>query len=768
MDKGIFEVNYIPGNYGNRKVLITVSGAAAAALREIRGWSASFKDPECVNAVLETMPDMEWIRETSSAVRGCAASLTDSKGARELLDSWKEAARSAAGLPRVIIFREDEDLAGPRRKKRYLYAACDYRDIKMREVLKTLGFKWNRERRAYDIYEMPKDIELMEMVLNEWNRPYRPVSIRGEDMFRHFPGLKREQQESIEFLLARWREGWHGALDADDMGIGKTLTALVTGRMAIEAGHARKIIVVANLQTVGGWIKEWTDMLKSKAPAFNFTSQTMSKARYKDDDTVRQEMSEAELIVTNYEHLKNERNMSLLLPFCRDSVTVFDEATKCANNKTGNFRASAMVSLASSFAVGLTGTPLSKNIYEAWSIFRLLDPGIYPSEEFYSVHMKEKEYKLWIPKYKKTKTLLIPEYFYPDIFQERVRDHFIRHEKNIAAMDAEKVERRFEIDRCDSVLENEAAWKIFNRVSEVFRKDIDFTHFGDEEGVSVPRWQLSAMGYIQAALDDPYIMFGSKPYMRYREDLKELTSKGIPEERAKEHVFARVQKDAYGGNTNIPVYGGEQKAVFEYLDSCNREAFRNYIPAKAVMLSRLLKEEWNGKRVIIFCSYSRTCDRTVELLKILFPDRSVSQIKGSMNMKTREASVETFRDSEGGILVCTDAMAFGTNLQFADALVHYNIPWSSAVWKQRTDRIFRTGSEGRKDIVYLTIDHPLEQRKVNLMEKNLKTMKDALDIDMMAMPEELHTIFDFEKDIPCTRPDSKIEIESEEECDICI
>lgn len=38
MDKGIFEVNYIPGNYGNRKVLITVSGAAAAA--------AKFKEPE--------------------------------------------------------------------------------------------------------------------------------------------------------------------------------------------------------------------------------------------------------------------------------------------------------------------------------------------------------------------------------------------------------------------------------------------------------------------------------------------------------------------------------------------------------------------------------------------------------------------------------------------------------------------------------------------------------------------------------------------------
>ena len=122
-------------------------------------------------------------------------------------------------------------------------------------------------------------------------------------------------------------------------------------------------------------------------------------------------------------------------------------------------------------------------------------------------------------------------------------------------------------------------------------------------------------------------------------------------------------------------------------------------------------------------------------------------------MKNREESVEEFRRSPGGILVCTDAMAFGTNLQFADALVHYNIPWSSSVWKQRTDRIFRTGSVGRKDIVYLTLDHPLEQRKVTLMEKHLKTMKEAMDIEMTSMPEKIHMKFGFDPNVPSMRSD---------------
>ena len=748
---GEFSIKYIPGNYNNRKLLITASGDITSVLANTPGWGPVM-DTGNVSIVLETMPETEWIRQTSAAVRSFASGLGDIKEASAILLSWKEAARAAASLPRVIIFREDESVIESRRKKRYLYAAASYRDIKMREILKCLGFKWSRERRAHELYGFPEELVLSETVLNEWNRPYRPVNIRSEDMYKHFPTLKQEQQESIAFILSRWREGWHGALDADDMGTGKTLTALVMGRMAIEAGYARKIVVVANLQTVSGWIKEWTDMLGSKAPALNFTSQTMSKAKYKDPEVVKQALAESELIVTNYEHLKNSNNMAALLPFCRDAVTVFDEATKCANNKTGNFRAAAMVSMASAFAVGLTGTPISKNIFEAWSIFRLLDPGIYPSEEFYSVHMKEKEYKVWLPKYKKSKTIMIPEFFYPDIFQERVGDHFIRHEKNIGTMEAEKFERRFEIDSDDSEVENNAAWKIFARVSEVFSKDIDFNRFGEEEGVSVPKWQLSAMGYIQAALDDPYIMFHSKPYMKYRADVKELMDRGISEEKAREKVFSKTEPTR-GCEGSVPVYGGEQKAIFTYLDSCSEESFRDYIPAKASMLIRLLSEEWKNKKTIIFCSYSRTCDRTTELLRMVFPDRQVSQIKGSMNMKNREESVEEFRRSPGGILVCTDAMAFGTNLQFADALVHYNIPWSSSVWKQRTDRIFRTGSVGRKDIVYLTLDHPLEQRKVTLMEKHLKTMKEAMDIDLTSMPEKIHVKFDFDPNVPSIRSD---------------
>lgn len=747
LSSGLFTYSYIPGAYQNQKIVITALSPISEKLLSIDGWNKSTKNGNACS-IIETMPPVSWIKNTSIVVHSFAESIaqTDKKLALNILADWRRLVIKIAILPRVILTHEPEEfITGNRRKKRYLYAACGYKDVRMREVLKCLGFTWDRPKYAHAYYGYPNDNKRIETILSEWNKPHRLVSLSPDLMHLQFPYLKREQEESISFLVKQWAEGWHGALDADDMGIGKTLTALVFGRMAIDAGYAKKIIVVANLQTVPGWIAEWNDKLTKGGKALNYTGQALSKAKYKDPAYLARELDEAELIVTNYECLKNDDRLQTLIPYCKNAISVFDEATKCANPKTGNFQSAVQVSLTSSFAVGLTGTPLSKNIFEAWSIFRLLDPFIYPSEEFYPVHMVEKEMKLWIPKYKKQKIVKIPEYHYPEIFHKKTASHFIRHEKDIESMDAEKIESRFTIEPNDSKLELSTAYQIQKKVSEIYHKDINWDKFA-EDGIHIPQWQISAIGHIQSALDDPYILYSSGTYLKYLKDIKALTDIGKSEWEAEKEVRSYKLPENQFKDSAL-VYGEEQQAIFDFLKNSDKEKWEQYRPAKVRMLSRLLNEQWSDKKAVVFCSFSRTCDRVAELLAEVFPDRTITQIKGSMDSKSRENSVDVFRESGNGIIVCTDAMAFGSNLQFADALVHYNIPWLTSVWKQRTDRIFRTGSVGRKDIVYLTLDHPLEKRKINLMEKNLKTIKGAMGIEMTSMPLEERVSFNADRDI---------------------
>jgi SNF2 family DNA or RNA helicase len=54
--------------------------------------------------------------------------------------------------------------------------------------------------------------------------------------------------------------------------------------------------------------------------------------------------------------------------------------------------------------------------------------------------------------------------------------------------------------------------------------------------------------------------------------------------------------------------------------------------------------------------------------------------------------------------LATDAFAYGTNLQFADVLINYDMPWNPARRKQRIDRVHRLGITSDKEIFDLVSD----------------------------------------------------------------
>ena len=55
----------------------------------------------------------------------------------------------------------------------------------------------------------------------------------------------------------------------------------------------------------------------------------------------------------------------------------------------------------------------------------------------------------------------------------------------------------------------------------------------------------------------------------------------------------------------------------------------------------------------------------------------------------RDAVKHRFLQSEIDILICTDAAAEGLNLQTADLLVNYDLPWNPMKVEQRIGRIDR-------------------------------------------------------------------------------
>ena len=99
------------------------------------------------------------------------------------------------------------------------------------------------------------------------------------------------------------------------------------------------------------------------------------------------------------------------------------------------------------------------------------------------------------------------------------------------------------------------------------------------------------------------------------------------------------------------------------------------------------------RKIIIFTEHKDTLSYLVErITTLLGNDDMVAVIHGGVNRDTRRRVQEAFRnDPTTRILVATDAAGEGVNLQRANLMVNYDIPWNPNRIEQRFGRIHRIG-----------------------------------------------------------------------------
>lgn len=123
---------------------------------------------------------------------------------------------------------------------------------------------------------------------------------------------------------------------------------------------------------------------------------------------------------------------------------------------------------------------------------------------------------------------------------------------------------------------------------------------------------------------------------------------------------------------------------------------------KLAELLRLLPERMdahpNARRVLVFTKFKDTLDyleknltRAVGKAKGGLPHGTrIFTIYGDMNLAQRNATFAEFEATEQGVLVATDCISEGVNLQRACAeLIHYELPWNPNRIEQRNGRIDR-------------------------------------------------------------------------------
>lgn len=95
-------------------------------------------------------------------------------------------------------------------------------------------------------------------------------------------------------------------------------------------------------------------------------------------------------------------------------------------------------------------------------------------------------------------------------------------------------------------------------------------------------------------------------------------------------------------------------------------------------------------QAIVFTQFRATQER---ILRTLDQERYTTHaFHGGHSSDEKEAVIERFRE-EGGVLVSTDAMNEGRNLQFCNLMVNHDLPWNPMRVEQRIGRIHRIGQQ---------------------------------------------------------------------------
>ncbi len=123
----------------------------------------------------------------------------------------------------------------------------------------------------------------------------------------------------------------------------------------------------------------------------------------------------------------------------------------------------------------------------------------------------------------------------------------------------------------------------------------------------------------------------------------------------------------------------------------------------------------SGFHPIVWCRYIATADSLAEGLRTIlrkkFPKLRVVSITGHIGDEERRAKVDELALEPVRLMVATDCLSEGINLQHAfDAVIHYDLPWNPNRLEQREGRVDRLNQRSPvvKAIRYFSPDSPVD------------------------------------------------------------
>lgn len=561
--------------------------------------------------------------------------------------------------------------------------------------------------------------------------------------------LAEFQEDAVKRAFSRLRK-YRACMIADSVGLGKTWIAK---RIIEEFGFYRrkKFLVICPAQLREMWKAEIKDLILSESIISQeelASSDFLEKAR----EAVGGKLEEVSLIVVDESH--NFRN-----PLSNRWENFFTLVAEHIAGKSNQ----------RPYIVFLTATPINNTIWDLyWQIMlmTLNDQKAFLKEGISDIFKFFKNIdKLQDP------TLL------NDIMNEisirRTRD-YIKKNYPDAEINGQKIVFPKRILENINYHLDEAYQGLYKDISEIITEKLTMAYYrilrykkseklSPEEEMALGR-MIALEGIFRTILlkrlESSVEAFRKslQSHLKFLEKFKEFLGKGklLTKRSFHKHVLNLDEESEEEFDFELADINLDDYKLEELLDDVERdiELFREMHSkvapidgdhdAKLKELKRRLLELSSQGQVVLFTYYADTLDYIFhEITKDTnFSKLKIEKISGRIaSAETRSEIVKKFMDGQINILMSTDVLSEGLNLQRAKFLINYDLHWNPTRMIQRAGRIDRIGSPYGEIYVYNFFpEDELEDllRLVEVLQNKIRQIDNAVGLDQTILGEEVN------------------------------
>ncbi|MBU1086180.1 MAG: DEAD/DEAH box helicase [Candidatus Omnitrophica bacterium] len=549
----------------------------------------------------------------------------------------------------------------------------------------------------------------------------------GAGPFRSLAKLsfRPRSYQMVPLIMALKQQGAVRLLIADDVGVGKTVEALLILRELIDRGEIKRFAIIVLPHLCEQWQEELRDKFGIEAVIIRSNTQARLDRQIPDDRSV---FDYYPYQIISIDYIKTENRKAVFVQECPELIIV-DEAHTCSKSSVTSSIQQQRYSLINDISrkkdqniILLTATPHSGK-----------------SEQFNSLlSLIKAEYA----------TLDIPS-----ASQEKRRDlakYYVQRRR----ADVEKwMGEDTPFPERDS---GEAHYELSKKYAVLFEKLLDFS-FGlvktDDSHKGIIRLRYwSALALLRGVMSSPAAGIKMLENRKKNEDVNirdDVNYTDEPNPMIESSLEESGDYEPSGILSRAELTKYENQRLNDFVIEL-KELQNIKDDFKAQRAFGIVKD-WlkQGFQPIIFCKYIRTANYLGELFKEEFKTNkkvNIQVVTGEDHDEIRKARIDEMKTAkkQEKILIATDCISEGINLQDQfNAVLHYDLPWNPNRLEQREGRIDRYGQKAKLVKAYLMYgsNNPIDGVVLKVLLRKVREIRRQTGISI-PFPEDSQSMMD--------------------------